>query len=166
MKKLKLFLSKNDYEFQKIINDIYEHEKILEMKKYKVHGNTSCYAHCYRVSYYCYLACKKLGLDYKSAARAGMLHDFYLYDWRIKNSHKRPHAYTHPKTAYQNAKELFDLNSTEKDLILTHMWPVTFFTMPMYHEGFILTIIDKQCATVELFRSVLQKFKKPKLQTT
>lgn len=152
----------NDAEFQEIIKDIFENEKVKEMKKYRIHGNTSCYAHCYDAAYFCYLACKKRGLDYKSAARAAMLHDFYLYDWRVKGTHIGKHGFTHPKKAYENASKIFELNNIEKDIILTHMWPLTFFTVPLYKESFILTIVDKQCAMAEIFRSFKYKINKIK----
>ncbi len=152
--------AKEDSEFQEIIKDIINNPEVQKMKNYKVHGDTSCYAHCYSVSYYCYLACKKRKLDYKSAARGAMLHDFYLYDWRVKNSHIRPHAFTHPFTAYQNAKKQFKLNWTEKEMILTHMWPITFFTIPLCYEGWLLTFIDKKCAFYELLSSLKRKFNK------
>lgn len=80
--------NKSTQEFDDIIRNIIENQKVQEMKKYKQHYETSTFDHCYMVSYYCYKVCKKLKLDYKSAARAGMLHDFFLYDWRIKNGRK------------------------------------------------------------------------------
>lgn len=155
-----LYLSKGDKEFQEIIKDIINNPEVQKMKNFKVHGNTSLYAHCYSVSYFCYLACKRRKLDYKSAAIAGMLHDFYLYDWREKNSHIRPHAFTHPFTAYKNAKKQFKLNWMEKDMILTHMWPVTFFAIPLCYEGLILTFVDKSCALHEIMNSIKNKFTK------
>ena len=72
--------NKSTQEFDDIIRNIIENQKVQEMKKYKQHYETSTFDHCYMVSYYCYKVCKKLKLDYKSAARAGMLHDFFLYD--------------------------------------------------------------------------------------
>ena len=149
--------AKEDKEFQEIIKDIINHPEVQKMKNYKSHGETTCFSHCYTVSYFCYLTCKKRNLDYKSAARAGMLHDFYLYDWRIKDSHVRPHAFTHPMTSYLNAKKYFELNWVEKDMILTHMFPITLFSIPLCKEGWILTMIDKSCATLELFDSLKLK---------
>lgn len=163
MNKKKAIEALNDLEFQEIIKDIFENEKVKEMKKYRIHGNTSCYAHCYDATYFCYLACKKRGLDYKSAARAAMLHDFYLYDWHVKGFHKGLHGFTHSQTAFENASKLFELNSIEKDMILTHMWPLTFLKFPMYKESFILTIVDKQCAIAENFRSIKYKLDKRKI---
>ena len=68
-------------EFYRTIQDVAEHPVVLRMKKYPHHGDTSCYKHCMRVAYFNYIICKKLHLDAKSAARAGMLHDLFLYDW-------------------------------------------------------------------------------------
>lgn len=161
MKEKNIFeLADKDEEFQEILKDILENKEVQKMKIYKIHGETNCYDHCYAVSYLTYLACKKRKLDYKSAARAAMLHDFYLYDWHDKNSHVRPHAFTHPMTAYLNAKKQFELNWMEKDMILTHMFPVTLFTVPLCYEGWILTMVDKTCATMETFENVAVKVRK------
>ena len=73
-----------DSEFQNIIQDLIRNKTVQEMKNYRQHFNTSCYEHCYVASYYCYKICKALKLDYKSAARGAMLHDLFLYDWRVK----------------------------------------------------------------------------------
>ena len=45
----------------------------------------------------------------RSAARGGMLHDLFLYDWRehSKKTGDRLHAITHPITAYRNACKYF-----------------------------------------------------------
>ena len=57
-----------------------------------------------------------------------MLHDLFLYDWRINDpSRKGLHAFRHPRIAFNNSSEIFDLNEKEKDIILKHMWPLTVF---------------------------------------
>ena len=110
-------------------------------------------------SYYCYKICKKLKLDYISCSRAAMLHDLFLYDWRKReNGRKGFHAFTHPKTAYENASKLFNLNDKEADIILKHMWPVTFFSFPKYIESFILTLVDKYCALSEAHEEIYNRF--------
>ena len=94
---------------------------------------------------------KKLGWDSVSAARGAMLHDLFLYDWRIPKKNrvnKKMHAFTHGEIALNNANKLFKLNDTEKDMILRHMWPVT-LRMPKTKEGFLLTLVDKYCAIIE-----------------
>ena len=143
--------------FQTIIKDIIEHRTDQEIKKFRQHFNTDCFEHCYVASYYCYKICKKLKLDYISAARGAMLHDLFLYDWRIKNSHSGLHAFTHGKTAYENASKIFELNKIEKDMIIKHMWPVT-ISFPRYLESYILTFVDKYCAMRESFEDLTNDF--------
>lgn len=142
-------LIEKDEEFKNIISPIINNETVQEMKNYRQHYETSCYDHCLQASYYCYLICKKYKLDYKSATRAAMLHDLFLYDWRVRQPDRKGlHAFTHGKTACENACKLFDLNEKEKDIILKHMWPVT-IAFPKSFEGFVLTFVDKYCALSE-----------------
>lgn len=156
---------KNNNEFNKIIKDIIANNTVLQMKKYKQHYDINCFEHCLHVSYYCYKVCKKLNLDYVSAARAGMLHDLFLYDWRIKQQDKKGlHAFTHPRYALENAKKLFNLNSKEQDIILKHMWPLT-IKLPKYKESYIITLVDKYCAISESFATYSKKFLKLKSRT-
>lgn len=146
----------NDKEFQSIVKELIENETVLEMKKYRQHYETDCFEHCYRASFYCYKICKKLGLDYKSAARGAMLHDLFLYDWREKSDRKGLHAYTHGRCALENANSLFELNEIEQNMILRHMWPVTVIP-PRYLESFILTLVDKHCAMEEFAEHMSKK---------
>ena len=156
----KKFKNEENYlEFKNIINDIRLHEKVKEMNNYMQHSSTSCYNHCLHVAYYTYLVCKKFKLDYFSAARAAMLHDFFLYDWhehRKVNSFKELHAFSHPKIALENSLKNFTLNDLEKDVIVKHMWPLT-VKLPKYKESYIVTFVDKYCATVEFFKYLNKK---------
>lgn len=134
----------NMKEFINLTEDLINNPIVLQMKNYRQHYNTSCYDHCIEVAYWSYLFCKKFNLDYVSVARAAILHDLFLYDWR--HSHKSLngwHAFRHPKIALQNAEKICDLNQKEKDIILKHMWPVTFFQFPKYRESFVIVVTDK-----------------------
>lgn len=147
------------HEFEEIISDLINNETVQKMKNYKQHYDTSCFDHCKMVAYYCYVICKKYNLDYKSAARAAMLHDLFLYDWRKRqNGRKGLHAFSHPKTALENASKLFDLNKKERDIILKHMWPVT-FSLPRYKESYIIGFVDKYCAIQESITAYKSKIK-------
>lgn len=161
MKKIIEEAMAQDAEFLEIIEDLITNETVQQMKNYRQHYETSCFDHCYLAAYYCYLICKKYNLDYRSATRAAMLHDLFLYDWRVRQPDRKGlHAFTHGKTACDNACRLFDLNEKEKDIILKHMWPVT-ISFPNSIEGFILTFVDKYCAMSETFEEVkLRLFKK------
>ena len=138
-----------DKEYMNIVKDLLINETVLKMKQYRQHFNVSCFDHCLFVSYNAYLVCKKHNLDYKSVARAGLLHDLYLYNWRKReNGRKGLHAYTHGRTALENAMKIADLNDKEKDIIRKHMWPVT-VALPKYKETFVITYVDKIMAIVE-----------------
>ena len=116
MKKYKELVYK-DIEFQDIIKPLIENGTVQQMKNFRQHYETSCYEHCYMAAYYCYLICKKFHLDYKSATRAAMLHDLFLYDWRERQSDRKGlHAFTHGKKACENACNLLDLNEKEKGI--------------------------------------------------
>lgn len=140
-------------EFQEIIKDIATNSNVSALKDHMQHISTSRFEHCEEVAYYTYQICKKLGLDYVSAARGAMLHDFYFYDWRNKGveGQKKFHLMRHPGIALKNADDIFELNDLEKDIIKKHMWPVT-IVPPKYKESFIVTCVDKYCATIEFFK--------------
>ena len=135
-------------EFYETIKDIAKHPVVRQMKRYPHHGNTSCYKHCLRVAYQNYVLCRKLRLDARAAARAGMLHDLFLYDWHThaKETGERWHGLKHPEKAYRNARKIFDLNRTESDIIRT------FCRFPRTKEGWITVLTDKYSGLFETGR--------------
>ena len=144
--------------FLDIVSDMIENSTVQQMNNFKQHYETTCFEHCLVASYYCYLLCKKFNLDYISCSRAAMVHDLFLYDWRKRQDDRKGlHAFTHPRTAYENASKLFDLNEKEKDIILKHMWPVT-VALPKYKESYILTLVDKYCALNESYQEIFNRF--------
>lgn len=145
-------MNKEEYkEFYETIRDIAEHPVVRQMKRYPQHGNTSCYKHCLRVAYQNYKLCKKLHLDARSAARAGMLHDLFLYDWHThaKETGEHLHGLKHPEKAYHNAKKIVKLNKVEEDIIRSHMWPVTLRRIPRTKEGWVTVLTDKYAGFLE-----------------
>lgn len=137
-------------DFYECISDLTTHSLVMQMTKYLHHGNINCYQHCLCVSYYNYRICSLLGLHAREAARAGMLHDLFLYDWHTyaKETGKHFHGIKHPKRALKIAQENFLLSDLEKDMILKHMWPLT-PVPPKYPETFIICLVDKICCIYE-----------------
>jgi uncharacterized membrane protein/HD superfamily phosphodiesterase len=148
-------------EFYEVIKDLYEHEEVLKLKLH-YHHNSSIYEHVMDVSYLSYKACKFLKLDYHSAARGALLHDFFLYDWRHHDVPDLPedkfHGIEHPKIALANARKHFTLNDIEKDIIIKHMWPLT-LVPPKYKESFVVSFVDKYFASKEF----VSKFKQSQI---
>lgn len=137
-------------EFYECIKDLVSHPAVQEMKNYIQHGTTTCYQHCLYVAYYNYRVCIRFGLDARSAARAGMLHDLFLYDWHdyARKSGKHFHGFTHPAEALKNARKHFALSSLEEEMIRKHMWPLT-PVPPVRAESFVICMTDKYCSLCE-----------------
>lgn len=147
--------------FYDVVDDLLASEEVLSMKQYEQHLEIDRLQHIVSVAYIGYKISKKFGWDYKSTARAGILHDLVYYDWRdgVTGKWHRLHGYKHPKLAAMNAKELCPLlNKTEYDAIIKHMWPLT-VKLPKYKEGYVIIFADKYCATREMMYSLNEKYK-------
>lgn len=142
--------------YMAIIEDLIDNQDVQKMKDYVQHGSVTCFEHCMRVSYTGYRICKFLKLDYRAAARGGMLHDFFLYDWRVYQPPQGLHAFSHPGIALENAKLRFNLTDKEEDVISKHMWPIT-RKMPGCWEAAIVGFSDKYCAAKETARGMAVK---------
>lgn len=131
-------------EFFLLVQDIISHEEFLKLKTY-FHHTDHIYDHVLRVSYFSYYISKVLGLNYREAARGGLLHDFFLYDWRTRkatDSAKALHGKEHPQIALKNARKYFSVSEREADIILKHMFPKT-KPVPRYLESVVVSISDK-----------------------
>jgi len=160
--KLNLKINFNlEKEYCDCVHDLIDHEKVRSMENYMQHGDISCYAHSLHVSYISFRLCKKLGLDYFSAARGGLLHYFFLYDWHAdKKTYTGLHGFVHPGIAVKNANEYFSLNNIEKDIIEKHMWPLT-LRLPRYKESYVVLMVDKYCAFSETLKLISKKNSNP-----
>lgn len=141
-------------EYKTCIDDLIFHDQIQMMKQFRHHRYTNCFEHSVRVSFYSFRVCKALGWDYKSAARGGLLHDLFLYDWRTTQLEGGKHGFVHPRIAFNNASNVFTLNNIEKDIILKHMFPLT-MCPPFYKESLLVCLVDKYCALAEIVASIL-----------
>lgn len=142
-------------EYYRYINyygkDILKSKKVKSQKQFIQHGNVSVYDHTYSVAVLSlYLADKlNINVDEKSLVRGALLHDYFLYDWHVKDKSHRLHGYTHANTALKNAKRDFKINKIEENMIKCHMFPLNLFSIPKYKEAKILCICDKLCAISE-----------------
>lgn len=140
----------NYLEYKNIVADLLKNDMVKEMKFYNHHYTSTCYSHSLEVSYYSFCIAKKLNLDYKAVARAGLLHDLFLYDWKTDKNHGRFHGIYHPAKALKNAMKIYTLSAKEQDIIKKHMWPLT-LSFPRYPESYIVTFVDKYCASRESY---------------
>lgn len=138
-----------DKEFELIIKDI-DNSKEFQKTKEIVHHGMNRYEHSKRVSYYSYKIAKKIGLSYEEVARAGLLHDFFLVDNKQMNIKEKANTLmNHPKYAMAYSEKYFSLTDKEKDIILTHMFPVAPTRVPKYAESWLVDIVDDVVAVIE-----------------
>ena len=71
-----------EIEFNDCISDLLKLKDVQELENFEQHFYTTRLQHSINVSYYSYLLGKVFNCDFRSAARAGLLHDMFLYDWR------------------------------------------------------------------------------------
>lgn len=151
------FLDNSLNEWYDIVQPILNNPEFQKRKKYMHHGTISVYDHVLNVSILAYKKAKSHNLDAKSAAIAGLLHDFYETPW-MEDKEKKPifkrHGFTHAQNALENAKKYFPnlLNPIIEDAILHHMFPLN-IKPPKHRIGWIVTLSDKK-VSLECFREV------------
>jgi uncharacterized protein len=137
-------------EYLQTVRDLLAHPKVQSMGRFMQHRNVDCLHHSLNVSFTGYRICRRLGLDCRAAARGGLLHDFFLYDWHKGNPHKGLHGFTHPRVAEDNAARYFSVTKRERDIIRKHMWPLT-LAPPRYPESYVILLVDKFYCIAEAF---------------
>ncbi len=149
-----------DERFAACIGDIFNTPQVQGLKKFEQHLEINRLQHITSVSYLSFRICQKLHLDYQTAARGGILHDLFYYDWRENDWSHRPHGYLHPGFALKNARELCGvLDKKTENIIIRHMWPLTPIP-PRYKEAIVVSLVDKYCATKELNISLSKRYRK------
>lgn len=135
-------------EYLEIVSDILADEEFRKLSGYIQHVRTTRLIHSLNVSYLSWKMARKLSCDERVAARAGLLHDFFLYRFSDPKPVKEFQAFYHPKVAARNSAIRFDISRKEELAILSHMFPLG--PVPTSKEAWIISCADKFCATVEL----------------
>ena len=152
-----------DEEYKNIVESIMSNEEFVSSMDNIRHHDSTRLNHMLKVSYKSYKIAKMLKLDYAEVARAGLLHDYYLYDWHDRKPEHRFHGFMHPKRALKNALEKYpDLTENEKDMIVRHMFPLTVIP-PKTKAGWLICFYDKVAAISDYFGKNRWKTGKEKL---
>ncbi len=141
---------RHDPEYLSIVDDLLAQPAVKKLAKYTQHHHSNRLQHSIAVSFDSYRIAKKLHLDYRSTARAGLLHDMFYYNWRTTKFDLGTHAFIHPRVALRNAEKITRLNKKEKDIILKHMFGAT-MAVPRYPESLIVSLVDDYEAEHEFF---------------
>lgn len=130
------------------VGELLVSQPVQAMKEIRHHPGVSCFEHSLFVSYVAFRLARRWGLDGRAAARAGLLHDLYLYDPKSLPSYKQ--CFAHPLAAERNARALCgELSREEENGILAHMWPMA-RSAPRSRTAAAVCVADKLCATAEV----------------
>ena len=136
--------------FLACVSPLLDSQQVNAMKRWRHHFSVTCYEHSLFVSYVAFRIARRMGWDARSAARAGLLHDLYLYDPADRTAHPGNQCLDHPVAALRNAQALCpDLSEKEANAILTHMWPLAVH-LPRSKVALAVNLADKLCATLEV----------------
>ena len=137
--------------FTQVTGELLGSEPVRRMGQWKHHGPITTLDHSLFVAYLSYRAARLFRLDATAAARGGLLHDLYLYDSRDKTAHPGWQCFDHPRAAARNAAALTPLTKKERNIILSHMWPLG-GALPRSPEAVLVDLVDTLCAGLELTR--------------
>ena len=144
---------KNDrIAFDREINRLLQDPRVRHMQDFRQHGGTNTLAHSLKVARASFELAQKLDWDIDEAelARGALLHDYYLYNIREKGLSPYQHGTTHPRLAEEMADRDFTLTEKEKNIIRSHMWPLTLFSLPRSREAALVCMADKYVAFKEM----------------
>ena len=83
----KLFDPIAEREYAACVADLLNSDEVLWMKNIRHHHFVTCYEHSLFVSYVAYRLARHWNIDVREAARAGLLHDLFLYDPKDKTQY-------------------------------------------------------------------------------
>lgn len=146
-------MSKHDLNtaaFLQCVGALLDSREVRSMDQWRHHFSITCYQHSLFVSYVAFRIARRLRWDYRATARAGLLHDLYLYDPADSGAHPGNQCLDHPEFALRNASALCpDLSEREKNAIVSHMFPLAVH-LPRCREALVVNLADKICATMEV----------------
>lgn len=140
-------MKQDNKEYVEIVEKLLENRKFNKLKEETHHHNSNRFNHSLDVSFKTYKVCKKLGLDYESATRAALLHDFF-FDNEFSN--KRERMLKHPSKAVENASKITKLSKKEANIIESHMYPVG-GKVPRCLESVVVDAVDDYVSFKEKF---------------
>ena len=144
-------------EYRGLVQSILDNPEFKKLQRYKQHFQTTRFMHSLNVSYISWLIARKLGWDAQTAARAGLLHDFCVYDFKDKLPNADIPAAAQPSEAASPSDTQFLRSDHDRQAILSHMFPLG--PLPESREAWLISLADKLCAISEFccFRIALAR---------
>ena len=139
-------------ELEKLLED----PRIVRLCTFPQHHGSNTLQHCIAVAKRSFDLAEKFGwdIDERELARGAMLHDYYQYNIKEEGLTAYRHGTSHPQIAMQKADKDFHL--TEKE----NMWPLTLAHPPKSKEAVLVSLADKEIATMEFVKPELSRARK------
>jgi len=129
-------------DFSQIVEPLVKHPQVAILARFMHHRTITRLDHSLKVAWLSYQLARRFSLDGTAAARGGVLHDLFYYEWLTEGP--RLHGFRHPRICLENARQVATLSATEEDVIIKHMWPLT-LSPPRYAESWIVCFMDTYC---------------------
>lgn len=150
-------------EYLACVRPLLDSGEVKSMKRWRHHFSITCWEHSVFVSYVAFRLARRWGWDERAAARAGLLHDLYLYDPSDPSAHPGNQCLDHPEFALRNAMALCpDLSERERNAIISHMFPLAVH-LPRCREALVVNLADKLCASIEVAHLYRTRFVQKRL---
>lgn len=141
---MSLFSREDELAFACCVGDLIRQVPVQRLRKYAHHRRTSRYDHVLLVAYLSFVLARRWQWDSRAAARAGLLHDLFWVEcdnsWNL--------CMRHPEVAAENAAKLIDLTPKERNIILSHMWPMGRH-LPKCREAWLVDMMDNVVAVLD-----------------
>ena len=129
-------------DIRKYGGDILRSDNFKSSAKNIQHSNVSVMKHSMKVAYASMWITRKLRLkcNKEDLVRGALLHDYFLYDWHDDEHRglKNLHGFYHPGVALRNAMAEYTLTDRQKNIISSHMWPLTLRHIPKCKEAWVV----------------------------
>lgn len=151
---MRRYTDSDDARFRAALSTLRAHPAIQVLRRIPQHKGGTTYAHSVAVASRAYGLARRLrwDIDIPCLVRGAMLHDYYLYDTETMPYSDYRHSLVHPKLALSNAQAHFSLGPRERNIILSHMWPIPGAPLPRCKEAWLICLADKLCAWTEMRR--------------
>lgn len=135
--------------------DILASEGMGRERGFVQHGTVSAFEHSCSVARAALRLAARLDadIDVVTLVRGALLHDYFGYDWHLRETAPPHHAFLHPRYAAENAAADFQVEPEVDEVIRRHMFPLVPIP-PRSREAWIVCLADKAVATGETYRGI------------
>lgn len=136
--------------FLECVGALLDTSEVSSMKRWRHHFSITCYQHSLFVSYVAFRLARYFGWDYRAAARAGLLHDLYLYDPADGSAHPGNSVWTTRSSPCATPPPCAPTCPSGRRTPSSPTCSPLALHLPRCREALVVNVADKVCATLEV----------------